>query len=159
VGARLGSEQTKANACREVSVGGAGAWLGHVQHILAANKCTSMPTEHTWFVKHAQNEGTTCMTKKMAQRNTNAVVRNTACLGAAGAHACESGKAERRHGAKRATFNKARNPDRPEHTLCRVWNFRKSLLKSSNRRCAGNTTTFFRATHVRIGFRPVNCTS
>jgi hypothetical protein len=62
-GARLGSEQTKANAIQAVSVGGAGAWLRHVQHILAAIGCTSMPIEHTWFVKHVQGKDTTCMAK------------------------------------------------------------------------------------------------
>jgi hypothetical protein len=47
----------------------------------------------------------------LAQRNTNAVVRNMAYLGGAGAHACESGKTERRPDAKRPTYTKARNPD------------------------------------------------
>jgi hypothetical protein len=58
-GARLESEQTKANAIQAVSVGGDGAWLGNVQHILAANKCTSVPIEHMV----CQGEGTTCMAK------------------------------------------------------------------------------------------------
>jgi hypothetical protein len=62
-GARLGSEQTKANTIQAVSEGGAGACLGHVQHILAANKCASMPIEHTWSVKHVKGEGTTGMAK------------------------------------------------------------------------------------------------
>jgi hypothetical protein len=62
-GARLGSEPSRAIAIQAVGVGGAGAWLGHVQHILAANKCTSKPIEHPWFVKHVQSEGTTCMAK------------------------------------------------------------------------------------------------
>jgi hypothetical protein len=55
------AEHSKAHAIQAVSVGG--AWLGHTQHMLAANKCTSMPIEHTWFVKQVQGEGTTCMAK------------------------------------------------------------------------------------------------
>jgi hypothetical protein len=70
--ARLGSEQSKANAIQAVSVGGAGAWLGHVQHVLAANKCTSRPIEHIWIMNllrtccactYVEGEGTTCMAK------------------------------------------------------------------------------------------------
>jgi hypothetical protein len=45
--ARLGSEQSKANTIQAVNVGGAGAWLGHVKHILADNKCKSRPNENT----------------------------------------------------------------------------------------------------------------
>jgi hypothetical protein len=59
-GSRLASEQTKATTFQAVIIGGAEAWLGHFQHILGANKCTSMPVEHIWFVKHVQGEGTTC---------------------------------------------------------------------------------------------------
>jgi hypothetical protein len=48
----------------------------------------------------------------LAQRNTNVVVRSMACLGGAGAYACESGKIERKPDAKRPTYTQARNPDR-----------------------------------------------
>jgi hypothetical protein len=62
-GASLGPKQSKFKAKEIGSNGGAGAWLGHVQHILAATKCTSIPIEHTWFVKHVQGQGTACTTK------------------------------------------------------------------------------------------------
>jgi hypothetical protein len=61
--ASLGYEHSKAHTIQAASVGWAGAWLGHVYHILAANKCASMPIEQTWFVKHVQGEGTTYMAK------------------------------------------------------------------------------------------------
>jgi hypothetical protein len=49
--------------------------------------------------------------QNLAQRNITAAARIMAYLGGAGAHACESGRAQPRHDAKRPTYTKARNPD------------------------------------------------
>jgi hypothetical protein len=37
----LGSQQFSTKSIQQIGVDGAGAWLGHVQHILANNKCVA----------------------------------------------------------------------------------------------------------------------
>jgi hypothetical protein len=68
-GARLGSEQSKSNAIQAVSVGEDGAWLGHIQQILAANKCTNVPTERKQVVKHVQGKACCARPKPGAKKH------------------------------------------------------------------------------------------
>jgi hypothetical protein len=47
---------SRAKAIQQVSVDGAGTWLGHVQNILA-DKCTAKQIEHLRFKMHVERGG------------------------------------------------------------------------------------------------------